>query len=104
MTEEEKIPLRIDLQEVFKNDVVCVFVNGEEIYHESGVTTKWSISLADSVEVLIPEGEVEVEVQLPLRDLSKDVVFFLAEPTYLGVRVLEDMIDIDVSNKRSLYR
>lgn len=102
--EVEKLPLRIDLQEVFKNDSVCVFVNGEEIYHESDVNTNWSVSLADSVEVLLPKGTVEVEVQLPLRNLSRTVDFFLSEPTYLGVKVLKDTLDIDISNTRSLYR
>lgn len=100
---DERSPLRIDLQEVFKDDTVVVFVNGEEVYHKTGVTTNWSVSIADTVEVMVPKGGVEVKIHLPLRNLSRTVDFFLSEPVYLGVKVMQDMIDIDISNKRSFY-
>lgn len=103
MPHDEKTLLHIDLQEVFKNDTVVIFVNDQEIYHKAGVTTNWSVSLADTLEVAVPPGALAVTIDLPLRKISKTVNVLVTEPIYLRVKIIQDTIDIDISNERSFY-
>jgi hypothetical protein len=100
---EDQVPLRIDFQEVFKDDAVHAYVNGEEVFGKTGVTTNWSVGLADSVEVMVPRDQVEVRVDLPTRNLSRTVDFYPSEPVYLVVKVSQDMIDIDISKQQRTY-
>lgn len=103
MHNDDKILLHIDLQEVFENDTVVILVNDKEVYNRTGVTTNWSVSLADTLEFKVLKGAVEVTIDLPLRNLSKTVDVLVSEPIYLRVKLIEDTLDIDISNKRSFY-
>lgn len=54
--------LRVRLGEGFQNNTVSVRVNGEQVFHKAGVSTDWTISRADSVEVNTAEASVQLEV------------------------------------------
>ena len=79
--------LHIALQEGFSNDEVIIKVNGIEHAHRSAVMTKNQIGYADSVDLELPTGEVQVEVSVPTRGLEQATVVHLNEPVYLGVSV-----------------
>jgi len=57
--------VRVRLGEGFQNDTVTVRIDGQQVYHRAGVSTDWTISRADSVEVqsAAPSVRLEVSVQ-----------------------------------------
>ena len=61
--------LHIAFQEGFTDDTVVVRVNGEEVFHKGSVKTRLQIGYADSFEMTVEEGSVNVEVLLPLKNL-----------------------------------
>lgn len=54
--------LRVRLGDGFKDDTVRLRVNGEQVYHKSGVTTDLRISRADTVDVAAAAPGVRLEV------------------------------------------
>ena len=63
--EEKKVmTLRVRLGEGFQNNSVSVLVDGEQVYGRSGVSTDWTISRADSVDVKTDADSVRLEVSV----------------------------------------
>lgn len=56
--------LRVRLGEGFRNDTVSLRVNGEQVFHKSGVTTDLRIPRADTVDLSIQESAVQLEVRV----------------------------------------
>ena len=54
--------LRVRLGEGFQNNTVSVRVDGKDVYHRAGVSTDWTISRADSVDVQTEAPSVRLEV------------------------------------------
>ena len=54
--------LRVRLGEGFQNNTVSVRVDGDQVFHKAGVSTDWTISRADSVEVKTAEANAQLEV------------------------------------------
>ena len=54
--------LRVRLGEGFQNNTVSVKVDGRQVYGRSGVSTDWTISRADAVDVETRAGSVQLEV------------------------------------------
>lgn len=54
--------LRVRLGEGFQNNTVSVRVDGDQVFHKAGVSTDWTISRADSVEVKTAGANVQLEV------------------------------------------
>lgn len=54
--------LRVRLGEGFQNNTVSVLVDGRQVYKRSGVSTDWTISRADSVDVKLDAPSVQLEV------------------------------------------
>ena len=79
--------LHIALQEGFKDDVVSVKVNGDEVYRNEHVKTRTQIGYADSFELELQEGLHEVEVALPERKLERKMVMPVSNTVYLGVTI-----------------
>ena len=95
--------LVMDLQDGFSDDTVMIRVAGQEIFHKEGVNTDYSLGRADSVEVQVPEGSVDVEVTVPSRDLLESIVLEVSTTVYLGISILDDRIDIQISDEMFLY-
>ncbi len=96
--------LHIALHDGFKDDTVAIRVNGEKVFEKSGVTTKMQISYADSFEVDVPEGNVNVDVNLPLKHLSSSTSLQVEAPVYLGIDLtLENTIDYRISQEPFRY-
>lgn len=56
--------LRVRLGEGFQNNTVSVRVDGREVFSKSGVSTDWTISRADAVDVKIGAASVQLEVTI----------------------------------------
>lgn len=54
--------LRVRLGEGFQNDTVSVRVDGREVFRRAGVSTDWTISRADSVDIPLQAASVQLEV------------------------------------------
>jgi len=65
-TSEERrvMTLRVRLGEGFQNNSVSVLVDGKQVYGRSGVSTDWTISRADSVDVKTGADSVRLEVSV----------------------------------------
>jgi len=81
--------LHIALQDGFRNDTVVIYVNGREVYRNTGVTTSLAISRADAFDVAVEQGEVRVEVQVPTRSRSAGVSLDATQTPYLAVEITE---------------
>ncbi|MHC4617840.1 MAG: hypothetical protein ACYTEQ_08815 [Planctomycetota bacterium] len=95
--------LAIDLQDGFSDDTVVIRVDGQEIFHKQGVNTDYALGRADSVEIQIPEGSVNVEVTVPSRRLSDTIVLEVSATVYLGVSIPDDEIHFRTSDEMFLY-
>ena len=56
--------LRVRLGEGFQNNTVSVRVDGKQVYQRSGVSTDWTISRADAVDVHTAADSVQLEVSV----------------------------------------
>jgi len=92
MEQETALVLTIALQDGFTDDLVVVRVNGREVCRKEGVKTKLMLGYADSFEVHVPEGPVNVEVTLPLRDLTETIVLQASKAVYLGFYIRNERI------------
>lgn len=63
--EERKVmTLRVRLGEGFQNNTVSVKVDNRQVYGRSGVSTDWTISRADAVDVETGADSVQLEVSV----------------------------------------
>lgn len=56
--------IAVELGEGFAGDDVAVMVDGVEVWRGSGVTTNYSVGIAEVVRVSAPAAEAAVEVQV----------------------------------------
>ena len=91
--------LHIAFQEGFTGDTVIVRVNGEEVFHKENVKTRLQIGYADSFEMTIEEGPVNIEVLLPLKNLSETIMLQLSTALYVGVSIQDGRIDYRISHE-----
>jgi len=90
--------LRIDLQDGFDNDDVCIKVNGREVYHHRDVTTKLLLGLADTIETKAEDGSAVVEITVPTRKLSRTDKVDVKGDTYVGACVQRGGLRLLVSS------
>ena len=82
--------LRIDLQGGFDRDPVEIWVDEERRWREDAVTTKFTLDLAASVPLEVPDGPVDVRIVLPAQGIEQTVEALVAGDTYLVARVEAD--------------
>lgn len=56
--------LRVRLGEGFQNNTVSVRVDGREVFRRAGVSTDWTISRADSVDIPLQAERAQLEVEV----------------------------------------
>lgn len=82
--------LCIDLQDGFMGDTVVILINGKDVFRRADVKTKPQIGWTYiSEKINVQEGQVNVEITLPLRNLSESIVLQVSTPAYLGISVTE---------------
>lgn len=79
--------LNVNLQEGFVNDTVVVRVNGQEVFNKTSVKTKLQIGLANVFQVDVPEGLLDIEIALPLKNVSESLALEVSSPVHLGLSV-----------------
>jgi hypothetical protein len=87
--------LRIDLQGGFDRDPVEIWVDEERRWREEAVTTKFTLDLAASVPLEVPDGPVDVRVVLPEQGVEQTVEALVAGETYVVARVEEDQLVLE---------
>lgn len=85
--------LRVRLGEGFQNNTVSVRVDGKEVFSKSGVSTDWTISRADAVDVKTVAASVQLDVAVeggPRVARSIDP----AQTPFVEVRLVNDELQL----------
>ena len=95
--------IHIDFQAGFSNDTARVSAGPREIAQREGLDTDYSIGLAGSVRVNVPETSAELEITVPTRGLRGIVAFEPGETTlYLGISILGNELVPEWSSEPSI--
>jgi hypothetical protein len=86
--------LQIDLQEGFGGDTVVIQVDGRQVFRQDSVTTRLLLGYAQIVQVQMPRGQVQVEITIPNRALSKTESVSIPGEQYLAVSIRPDGIEM----------
>jgi hypothetical protein len=87
--------LRVDLQGGFDRDVVEIWVDEEPRWRREGVTTKFTLALAESVPLEVPDGSADVRIVLPAKELEQAMEALVAGDTYVVVRLEDDRLVVE---------
>jgi hypothetical protein len=89
--EEAQTPqLHIALQNGFDHDTVVVRVNGQEVFNTPGVTTRLQLGVARAFVVDVPEGLTDIQIALPLKNVSESLRLQVSQPLHVGLSVSRD--------------
>jgi hypothetical protein len=80
--------LHIELQDGFADDEVTIRAGGRVI-EKRGVSTDYSIGLAEQLSVELPAGRAPVEIEMPRRGLSKKIEADPSQHAHLGVSLID---------------
>jgi hypothetical protein len=86
--------LHIALQEGFEHDRVLVKVNGAEVANRPEVTTRNQIGFAEAVAIEVPDGQVQVEVLVPARNLSETIAVDVEGKSYVGASIEDGRLSL----------
>jgi len=87
--------LRVDLQGGFDRDTVEVWVDEERRWRRAGVTTKFTLDLAESVPLEVPDGAADVRLVLPEKAIEQAMEALVAGDTYVVVRLEDDRLVVE---------
>lgn len=82
--------LHIDLQEGFHQANVEVFVNGNKQLANPNINTRLQTGLAESIEVEVSPGPLQVELKLLDKKLYKKVELEREHDIYIGFSISRD--------------
>ena len=77
--------ITVDLQDGFKDDTVAASAGGREVMREEGVTTRFQIGRARSLQVAVPEGTQELEVEVSTKGERATMPIDPSKPVFVGV-------------------
>jgi hypothetical protein len=98
--EEQMTEITVDLQDGFMDDTVAVSCGGREVVREQGVTTRFQIGMAKSLQVAVPEGAEVLEVEVPTKGERATVPIDPSKPVYVGVSLTtEGQLDVTVQER-----
>jgi hypothetical protein len=75
------------VEDGFHNDEVRIVVNGHEIFHKRGVSTKLMLGMAENISTQVSEGDVVVEISLS-RGISGITQLSVNAAAYLGISII----------------
>jgi hypothetical protein len=96
--------LRVDLQGGFDRDAVEIWVDEERRWREDAVTTKFTLDLAASVPLDVPDGPADIRVALPARGIEYVLEALVAGETYVVVRLEDDRLVVEQLAEAPYYR
>ena len=88
--------LIVHLRESFKSDTVKIAVNGREAYVSDDVTTDWSIGVAARFETPVPDGPVDVSVELPARHIARAERIACDGTAFVGISLRGEGLEFTV--------
>ena len=91
--------LKLSLEEGFDKDHVVVTADGKVLADESGVSTRYQISLARLLDLTLAGDEGELVVSLPERGLEARLPLADGPPSHLRASVFRDGRGIDLSTE-----
>lgn len=91
--------LQVSLEEGFDNDHLVVTADGTVLADESGVTTRYQISLARLLDLELTGKEEELVVSLPEKGMEARLPLSGALPSHLRVSVARDGSGLDLSTE-----
>ena len=92
--------ITVDLQDGFMDDTVTVATGGRELLREDGVTTRFQIGMAKSLQVEMPEGADVLEVAVPTKGERTTVPIDPSKPVFVGVSLTtEGQLDVTVQEQ-----
>ena len=89
--------LQVALQEGFEGETVVIRVAGREVFRKDNVTTKLQIGFAESFEMNVEEGSVNLEIALPAKALSKAIDLQAKNTIYVGVSIIAGQVAYRIS-------
>lgn len=95
--------LHVALQEGFEGETVVIRVAGKEVFRKDSVTTKLQIGFAESFEMNVEEGPVNLEIALPSKALSKAIDLQVTNTIYVGVSVIAGQVEYRISQDQFGY-
>jgi len=87
--------VRVDLQGGFDRDAVEIWIDEERRWREDAVTTKFTLDLAASVPLEVPDGPLDVRVVLPERGIEQAVEALAAGESYVVARLEDDRLVLE---------
>jgi len=93
----------LDFQDGFADDTVTIHIDGKEKCHTISLSTDYALGLAESVQIQVPSGSVQIQITVVSRHISELVELEVSETVYLGVSILEGRIHHQISDDRFTY-
>lgn len=87
--------VRVDLQGGFDRDAVEIWVDEERRWREEAVTTKFTLDLAASVPLEVPDGPADVRIVLPDKGIEQTIEALVAGEIYVVARIENDRLVIE---------
>jgi len=85
---DEKSVVKFDFQDGFNNDTIILKINGNEAFKKQGVTTDLRLSLAESFNTEILNGEVKLDLIIPTRNLSISQTFSINSEKFFAISII----------------
>jgi len=95
--------LTVDLQDGFEGDEVIVRVDGKPVYHEPQVSTLTMIGRATGFTAETSQSPVDVEVDLPKRQLTDRFSVDVTATPHVGISVSGDQLTHRLSSEAFGY-
>lgn len=84
--------LTVVLEEGFDGDDVAIRCAGDVVFSSDAVTTRPQVGVARRFTVDVPEGDVELSVDVPSRGTSADVHVEARDGTHVGISIVGDQV------------
>ena len=95
--------LRVDLNGGFDRDAVEVWIDEERRWRGDAVTTKFTLDLAASIPLEVPDGPTDVRIVLPEKALEQTIEVAVAGDTHLVARVENDELVVEQPTDAPFY-
>ena len=93
----------IDLQDGFDTDSVIIKVDNHEIFNKCQISTQLLLGIAETLSIDNAKGPLKISVEIPTKNLKKNIELYINKTTYVGISVKNDKIHVIVSNRSFGY-
>jgi hypothetical protein len=95
--------LWIDLRSGFDRDAAEIWIDQSLRWREDAVTTKFTLDLAASVPLEVPDGSADLRIVLPHRRIEHTVEARAAGETHVAVRVVNGVLVVEQPGQAPLH-